>query len=449
MLVGTMSLIAWAVRAGVLVNFISETVLIGFKAGVALYLSSTQLPKLFGFKGSHGDFWERMGYFFTHLGQTNGLAVGLGLSALAIILLGKVFLKNRPVALFVMIAGIVCASVAHLGGLGVSLLGEIPNGLPNLHLPAVAWHDLNDLLPLAIACFLLSAVETAAVGRMFALKHGYRIDNNQEFLALAAANIASGLGQGYPVGGGMSQSLVNEDAGARSPLSGFLAACVVLVVTVFFSGLLRNLPQPVLAAIILAAVTGLFKISSLKRLWRFNRGEFGVAMAALIGVLGFGLLHGVLIGALISVLMLLRRGSCPHTTELGRVPDTDYFADAVRHPENLRMPGVFVFRVDSSLLYFNVEYVRDRFIELLNQRSDKVNVAIFFMGTVPFIDLAGAELLGELSETMKSRDIKFRIAEAHGSVRDALRRVEFENRHGRIEANQTVVEVLSEAYASQ
>ena len=446
LLVGTMALIAWAVRAGVLVNFISETVLIGFKAGVALYLSSTQLPKLFGFKGSHGDFWERMAYFFTHLGQTNGLAIALGLAALAIILLGKVFLKNRPVALFVMIAGIIIASVTHLGTQGVAVLGEIPQGLPNLQLPAVAWHDLNDLLPLAIACFLLAAVENAAIGRMFALKHGYRLDNNQEFLALAAANVASGFGRGYPVGGGMSQSLVNEDAGARSPLSGFLAACLVLLVAVFLSGLLRNLPQAVLAAIILAAVTGLFKVSSLKRLWVFNRGEFGVAMAALVGVLCLGLLHGVLIGALISVLMILRRGSRPHTTELGRVPGSNYFADALRHQENTRLPGVFVFRVDSSLLYFNIEYVRDRFIELLNQRSDEVRLAIFFLGTVPFVDLAGAEMLGELLEAMESRGIKFRLAEAHGNVRDALRRAGFENQYGRVEANQTILEVLADGF---
>ena len=320
LLVGTMSLIAWAVRAGVLVNFISETVLIGFKAGVALYLSSTQLPKLFGFKGSHGSFWERMGYFFMHLRETHPLALIMGFAALAIILAGKIFLKNKPVALFVMIAGIIIAAVAHVESYGVALLGEIPHGLPNLQLPAIQWEDLNSLLPLSIACFLLGAVETAAVGRMFASKHGYRLDNNQELLGLAAANLAAGFGRGYPVGGGMSQSLVNESAGARTSLSGFLAACIVLLVTVFLAGLLRTLPQPVLAAIVLAAVTSLFKIAALKHLWHFSRSEFAVAIAALAGVLCAGLLHGVLIGAFLSVLMLLRRASRPHTTELRSRP---------------------------------------------------------------------------------------------------------------------------------
>ena len=140
---------------------------------------------------------------------------------------------------------------------------------------------------------------------------------------------------------------------------------LMLLVTVFLSGLLRYLPQPVLAAIVLVAVTGLFKLSALKRIWRFSRGEFAVAIAALLGVLGSGLLMGVLIGAIISLLLLLRRGMRPHTTELGRVPGTDYFADLIRHPTNQRIPGVFIFRCDGAVLYFNAEYVRDRFFELL------------------------------------------------------------------------------------
>ncbi len=444
LMVGGLALIAWAVRAGVLVNFISETALIGFKAGVALHLSSTQLPKLFGFKGSHGDFWERIAYFFGHLGETHLLSLAVGGSALAIVLAGKVFLKNKPVALFVMIGGIALAGMLHFGDRGMKLLGEIPRGLPAPQLPAVGWDDVHSLLPLALACFLLSAVETSAIGRMFALKHGYRLNSNQEFLALSAANFAAGIGHAYPVSGGMSQSLVNEGAGARSSFSGFLAACLILVVTVFFSGLLRNLPQPVLAAIVLAAVTGLVNVAALKHLWRFSRGEFSVAMAALAGVLFSGLLQGVLIGAILSVLMLLRRASRPPTAELGRVPGTSYFADRERHPENTRVAGAFVFRVNSSLVYFNVDHVRDRFMELLSQREEGVRVAVFFFGAVPMVDLAGAELLAELHDTLKARGISLRVAEAHGVVRDALRRAGYEERHGRIEANQTVAELLSD-----
>ena len=154
---------------------------------------------------------------------------------------------------------------------------------------------------------------------MFALKHGHRLDPNQEFLALAAANLGAGLGRGFPVSGGMSQSLVNESAGARTPLSGLFAALVVLVVVLFFSNLLHNLPQPVLAAIVLMAVAGLFKLDELRGLWRFDRGEFLIAAAALAGVLGSGLLRGVLIGAVISLVLLLRQASRPRVTELAPV----------------------------------------------------------------------------------------------------------------------------------
>ena len=443
LMVGAMSLVAYLLRAGSLVNFVSETVLVGFKSGVALYLASTQLPKLFGFGGSHGgDFWSRMHHFFTSLGSTNTVALALGVGALAALALGKRYLANRPVAFFVVVAGIVASAVLGLSGYGVKMLGEVPQGLPEFGLPAIRASDINELLPLAMACFLLAAVETAAIGRTFAQKHGYRLDSNQEFLALAAANLAAGIGRGYPVSGGMSQSLVNESAGARTPLSGLVAAVIILVVVLFFSGLLRDLPQPVLAAIVLFAVTGLFKLEALKRLWRFNRGEFLVAMAALMGVLGSGLLRGVLIGVVLSILMLLRRGSTPHTAELGRVPGTDFFADALRHPENERQPDVLVFRVDASLLYFNVDYVRDRFEETLAARGPGIGLVVFFLGTTPNVDLAGADLLEELRHACGKRGMAFRLAEAHGNVREALQRAGFGGEGAEVAAHQTVAQVM-------
>ncbi|MBE2215364.1 MAG: DNA repair protein, partial [Opitutaceae bacterium] len=235
LLVALIAFIAWLVRAGAIINFISESVMTGFKCGVALFLASTQLPKLFGLHGAHGDFWENSAHFLKHLGETNGASLTIGGIALAVLIAGKVFLKNKPVALFVVIGGIVASSWLGLEARGVKLLGEVPQGLPAIGLPALQWGDLNRLLALAFACFMLGAVETAAIGRMFTAKHGGRFDANQEFLGLAAANLMSGLGRGFPISGGMSQSLVNEGGGARTPLSGALAAGLVLVVVVFFS----------------------------------------------------------------------------------------------------------------------------------------------------------------------------------------------------------------------
>ncbi len=442
-LVGLLSFAAWLVKAGVVVNFISETVLIGFKFGIALVLISTQLPKFFGFSGTHGDFWERLHYFFHHLDETNLVALSVGITALTLLILGKVFLKHRPTALVVLVLGVASSAILNLHQYGVKFLGEVPQGLPTLGVPPIRWTDLNELLPLAMACFLLGAVETVAIGRMFARKHNYRFEANREFLALGMANIGAGLGRGFPVSGGMSQSLVNESANAKTPLSTLFATILMMVVALFLSGMLRDLPQPVLAAIVLLAVTGLIKVRALIHLWHFSRGEFFVALAAFLGVISSGILRGVLIGAILSLGLLLRRASRPHTAELGRVPGTNFYADLLRHPENEREPEVFIFRSEGALLYFNVEYVADRFAELLSNRTDNVRLAIFYLGMVPIIDLAGVEMLTELEKSLHSRGIDFRLAETRGQIRESLRRAGFEKHHRvPIVANQSVETVL-------
>jgi sulfate permease, SulP family len=432
LIVGGLGFIAWLARAGVIVNFISESVLVGFKCGIALFIASTQLPKLFGFKGSHGDFWERSGYFFSHLRETNLASLLLGLGALALLLLGKRFLKNKPVSLFVVIAGIIAASRMDLGSLGVKLLGQVPQGLPPFGLPAVHVSDLNDLLPLALGCFLLGMVETAALGRMFAVKHGYRFDANQELLGIASANVMAGLGHGFPVSGGMSQSLVNESGGARTPLSGFITALLMLLIVLFVSGVLRYLPQPVLAAIVLMAVTGLFNVAALRHFWRADRTELVVAIAALLGVLGSGLLRGVLIGAIISLVQLLRRASRPHVAFLGRIPGARRFSDMARHPDNEPVPGALLFRTEASLLYFNTDYVRDTVMKRVAEMRGDLRVAICDLSTSPHVDLAGAQMLAGLYDGLAAVNVRLQIVEARASVRDRLHAEGVEEKVGRI-----------------
>ena len=421
LIVGGLGFIAWLAKAGVIVNFISESVLVGFKCGIALFIASTQLPKLFGFKGSHGDFWERSGYFFSHVRETNTASLLLGLGALALLLLGKRFLKNKPVALFVVIAGIVVASMMDLGSLGVKLLGQVPQGLPPFGLPAVHVSDLNDLLPLALGCFLLGMVETAALGRMFAVKHGYRFDANQELLGIASANVMAGLGHGFPVSGGMSQSLVNESGGARTPLSGFIAALLMLLIVLFVSGVLRYLPQPVLAAIVLMAVMGLFNVTALKHFWRADRSEFVVAIAALLGVLGSGLLRGVLIGAIISIVQLLRRASRPHVAFLGRIPGTRRFSDTARNPDNEPVSDALIVRVESSLLYFNAEHVRDTVAARLRAEATPPKIVILDLSASPHLDIQACGVVMNMADDIKAVGARLQIVEARSSVRDRLR----------------------------
>jgi len=308
----------------------------------------------------------------------------------------------------------------------------------------VHWSDLNQLLPLAIACFMLGAVETAAIGRMFASKHRYRFDSNQEFLALAAANLAAGVGHGFPVSGGMSQSLVNEGSNARTPLSGFIAATIILLVSLFLSSTLRNLPQPVLAAIVLVAVAGLLKVSELRHLWRVDRAEFVVAMAALIGVLGSGLLRGVLIGALISLVQLLRRSSQPKVAFLGRIPGTHRFSDLARNPDNESIPGALIFRVEASLLYFNVEHVRQAVLKRIHSESELPKLVLCDLSNSPHVDLQSARTLGELEEELEALHIPMRVVETRSSVRDRLRAEGLDERLGGINRFRSVAEVIEE-----
>jgi high affinity sulfate transporter 1 len=421
LIVGGLAFIAWLAKAGVIVNFISESVLVGFKCGIALFIASTQLPKFFGFKGSHGDFWERSGYFFSHLRETNTASLLLGVGALALLLLGKRFLKNKPVALFIVIAGIITAASMDLGSLGVKLLGQVPQGMPPFGLPAVHVSDLNDLLPLALGCFLLGMVETAALGRMFAAKHGYRFDPNQELLGIAGANVMAGLGHGFPVSGGMSQSLVNESGGARTPLSGFIAALLMSLIVLFLSGVLRYLPQPVLAAIVLMAVMGLLNVTALKHFWRADRTEFVVAIAALLGVLGSGLLRGVLIGAIISLVQLLRRASRPRVAFLGRIPGTWRFSDMARHSDNEPVPGALLVRVESSLLYFNAEHVRDMVAARLRADATPPKIVILDLSASPFMDIQACGVVMNMADDIKAVGARLQIVEARSSVRDRLR----------------------------
>jgi SulP family sulfate permease len=442
LLVAIIAFIAWLVKAGVLVHFISESVMIGFKCGVALFLASTQLPKLFGFHGTHGSFWENAGFFFKHIGETNSMSILIGGIALALLIVGKIFLDHKPVALFIVIGGIVAASAVSLETHGVKLIGAVLQGVPPLKLPAVYWHDMNELLPLALACFLLGAVETAAIGRMFVAKHGGRFDANQENLALAVSNLVAGVGGGFPVSGGTSQSLVNDDGGARTPLSTAIAAVFILVVVLFFSHLLSALPQPVLAAVVLVAVASLFKLSTLKQLWRSDRPEFVVAVAAFVGVLTFGLLRGVMIGAVISLVQLIHASSHPHVGLLGRIPGTRRFSDRQRHPDNELISHVRIFRPESSLIYFNVDNVCEIILNLVYAESPLPQLVIVDLSASPRVDLQSAYALAGMAEELAAKGIRFQAVEPRSSVRDRLRHEGLDTKLGGIDRFTTIADVI-------
>jgi high affinity sulfate transporter 1 len=420
-MVSAFCLLAWVMRLGSFVNFISESILLGFKAGAALSIASIQLPKLLGVAGGGDNFFERLFVILQQLESVNSTVLALGVGSLLLLLAGDRIIPGRPVALAVVILSTGIVTLFDLSGHGVRVVGFIPAGLPPFEAPSILSGQIEALLELAFACFLLSYVESIAAARAFASKHHYPVNPRQEFLGLGAANLVAALGHGYPVAGGLSQSAVNEKAGARTPLSLFFASGTLVLVLFFLTGTLKNLPDAVLAAIVLVAVAGFVKIADFKRLRQISRLEFNVAMVAFVGVLLLGILKGVTISAIASILFLLRMMARPHVSILGRIQGSTRFSDSVRHPSNERFPGLFLFRVEAPLLYFNVNNVNSFVLEALHRETTPVKLAVCDLSTSPYIDAAGAKMLQQLVEELERDGIKFKVAEAHAEVREILR----------------------------
>jgi anti-anti-sigma factor len=310
------------------------------------------------------------------------------------------------------------------------------------------FREVDGVLPLAAACLLLSYIESISAARAFAAKYGYPLDVRQELLGLGGANLAVALGHGYPVAGGLSQSAVNEKAGAKTPLALLFASATLALSLLFLTGLLRDLPKAVLAAIVLMAVTGLINIGELRRVWRVSRLEFQVAMVALIGVLLLGILKGVLLAAVASLLLLLRRTASPHVAFLGRIPGTRRYSDVERHPSNEKIPGVVAFRTEAALLYFNVDNVLRDVLTRVRQEGPDVRLVVCDLSTSPYVDLAGASMLLKLYEELRKQGIRLGIAETHATVRELLRAEGLDEKVGPINRFTSVADLI-EAFQQQ
>lgn len=442
LLAGAIGAAGWWLRLGQLVSFISDSLLSGFKLGAALVIASTQLPKLFGVAAVGDDFFSRITHLIADLPDTHLLSLAVGAGGLLLLVLGERQLPGRPVALLVVLLSIALLSMTGLAAAGVKVVGEIGGGVAIIDLGALSRPDVRAVLPLAIACFLLAYVETISVVRSFALKHGYEVDADREMLALGAANLAAGLGQGFPVGGGMSQSAVNEKGGAQTPASLLVAAMVIAVVVLFLTGLFRNLPEPILAAIVLVAIKGLVDIGELRHLYRVSRVEFQIALFAALGVLLFGVLNGVLLAAIAAIILLVKRAARPNVAELGRVPGTSVFSDMARNPGNESVPGTLVARVEGALLYFNFEYVRSELMHRIEAQDPPASLVILDLSSSPGTDLAGVRLLAQLASLLEARGIAFRLAEVRGRVRDIIGAEGLASRLGIGERGLSVAEII-------
>ena len=419
--VAALCVFAWVLRLSALVKLISDSILVGFKAGAGLTIAMTQLPSLFGVPGGGHNFFDRAWLFAGQLDQTRPVVLIVGIVAIGLIVFGERLLPGKPVALGVVAISIIGATLLGLPALGVPITGEIPSGLPTLAGPALRIRDVEGIFPLAAGCLLLAYIEGVSAARTFAAKHGYALDPRQELLGIGAANLIAGMGHGYPVAGGLSQSAVNDKAGARTSLSLVFASITLALCLLFLTDLLENLPKAVLAAVVLTAVYGLLDFPALLRMWRLSRLDFYAAAIALGSVLALGILNGILLAAAASVLLLLARVSQPHVAFLGRIPGTNNYSDMDRHPENEPIAGVIIFRPEASLIYVNAETVFKMVLDRLHAAVARVHLVICDLSAAPYVDLAGARMLHDLHTELTGRGIKLRIIGAHGTTRDLLR----------------------------
>jgi high affinity sulfate transporter 1 len=430
--VGVLCIAAFVLRLSAAVSFVSTTILIGFKAGAALSIASTQLPKLFGVEGTRGHFFERIAHLLQQLPETNVTTLMFGAAAFALLIIGMKLLPGKPVSLVVLIASIIIVSMTPLATNGLHLVGFIPSGLPEVGRPSLRLADVDGIVGLALACFLMGYIETVSAARAFGQKHNYTVNPRQELLSLGMANISSALASGYVVAGGLSQSTVNDKAGARTPLA-LIICSIALAVLLFFTDLLANLPEVVLAAIVLDAVLGLIKVKEMRRLWTLSKVEFGVAMVALVSVLTFGILQGVLIAAVVSIGLLLARTATPNVAVLGRVGDTEVFTDVARHPDNTVYDGLLILRVESSFFYFNVDHIATQIATHLAAALQPVRMVILNMSAAPYVDVAGSTMLLELADQLERDGIALRIVDARAHVRETLRKQGMEEHVGSID----------------
>lgn len=439
-----MSILAYILRLSSIINFISETVLLGFKAGAAIAIGLTQLPKLFGLQGGGGNFLEQLKMLIHQMPGTNYSVLFFGILAIVALIIGEKFLHGRPVAIIVVIVSIILISATPLGNFGFKTVGIMPSGLPQFHIPSLLGSDIYSVVPLAFACFLLAYIESVSAAKTLAQKNGYEIDPRQELLALGISNIATAMGQGYPVSGGLSQSAVNDNAGAKTPVSLVVASAVIALCLLFLTGLLKNLPNVILASIVLVAISGLVNLKEFNHLRKTNLKDFYIALIALVGVLIFGILDGVIIATVLTLLLMIKAVSKPHVAFLGRIPGTKRYTDISRHPDNESIPGVLLFRVESTVLYFNVENIRSVIWSRILSSDASLKIVIWDLSSSSYIDLAGARLIRRLYQELAAKGISFKIAEAYSGVRDTLRAEGLEHLFGHISRKDSVSELIDE-----
>jgi SulP family sulfate permease len=429
-LTGVLFLASGLFRLGFITQFLSRPVMEGFIFGLAIFVTVSQLPKMFGLAKGPGDTIRQFIHLLAHLGDTSWVTFAVGILAL-----GLLFALDRvprvPGGLVVLVGAIIISTAFNLDHHGVVTVGKVAAGLPSVHAVRLSVSNLWVMLPSAVGMMLVIFSEALGAAQTFADKHGYRLDPSQDMIALGLANIASGLLGGLAAGGSLSQTAVNDGAGARTELSPVIAAVLSLITVLALTPLFTNLPESVLAAMIIHAVSHLMKVAEMRRFYALVPREFWLGMVTLLGVITLDVLPGLIIGVVTSILLLVYRASRPRFSVMGADPDVPgAYEDIRRHPGARPIPGMLIVRPDAPLFYANSQSLRDTVTEMIRSSNGTIHTVILDLDANDELDITSTEALAKLIAELADHHVLVALAHVHATTADMIRRSATEGKPG-------------------
>jgi high affinity sulfate transporter 1 len=424
-LVGAFMVLGGLLRLGFVADLLSKPTMIGYMNGLALTILVGQLPKLFGFSVDGNGFIEELKGFVRGIadGKTVGAALAVGVFGLVAILLLQRILPKIPGVLAAVVLSIAAAQLFSLADHGVKLVGTLPKGFPPLTVPSLELSDLALLVGGALGIAVVALADTIATASAFAERTGQELNGSQEMIGIGAANIGAGLFQGFPVSTSGSRTAVAEQAGARTQVTGIVGAVAIGLMLVLVPGLLRNLPQPTLAAVVIAASLSLADLPGTIRLWHQRRSDFFLCLAAFLGVVLVGVLQGIAIAIVLSILSVFRRTWWPYQAVLGRAPGVPGYHDLASYPDAECLPGLVILRFDAPLVFANARAFRDRIVKLA-AAEPKPRWIIVAAEPITDVDTTAADMLEDLDEAINAQGVSLVFAELKDPVRQKIERYE-------------------------
>ena len=421
-LVGVLYVVLGLLRMGFISRFFAKPVLDGFIVGLGLYIAVGQLYKVVGAPKPSGNTAQQLWGVLTDIGSWDWTTTVVGVSALIILFALAKYAPKVPGALVVVVLGIVATGLLDLTSDGVDVVGAVPTGFHFVPWSAVTASAVWDMVPGAFGIIVVGFAQSLAIAKAYAAEDNEPVDPNGELIGYGAASVGAGVLQGFAPTGSLSKSAAATDAGAKTPVA-FLTTAVLVVLTILFiAGVFEDLPEAVLGAIVIHAVSGMIDFRKLSRLWKASVPDFWLALGALLGVALVGILAGIVIGMALSLVLVLHRLDHPHGAVLGREPGTERFSDVERNPEAVTAPAVLVYRLEAPLIFANAEIVVDDIRARIASSEPAPRALVLDFEAVYEIDTEGADVLVRLRDELHARSVSLVLARAHGAVLDYLER---------------------------